>query len=560
VSQQTINVGTFDDDPSADTPRAGGQKINANFSDLYPRVVSVADYGAKGDGATDDSQAFTTAIADLGTTGGTLRVLPTTNGYVLANTVTLVPHVRILGGMVGTDDVSLLLCTGGAKTAFNFTGTTESESLNVTLERLDLKSNQAGTGIGVRLRNFSGFQLVNCTLDYFSVGLWVDWGQVVWLQNNTIRFCTRGLQVGGDISQTITPVPGAGIRGGSYAPNFCDDIHVVGGSFSQNQTDINHSGSQYALGGFWLVGNKFYESGASPVSGKTYYVHIAGLKNALITRNSFEVPNIRTTIAISNTGLDSDTPGPSYGIGIRNNSILQTATSASNIGIDVQRGQAFIDANTFECGGGSTPIQLEDTISPSFVGYNHFLTFSTGTSPTEGFTNPINVTGSPAVGHFGYTGTSTYTLPGKITLDDPTFPSLKLAAAGVLQAGLNTILIDQLRFFDSNGTVKFIHKMSGTTGQLVPPSTSYSIRNNGDTADNLLISDAGHSTFRLSAAVGTATIATSATVGFLYIPTMAATASGTPVSAGGLVALAFETGGNHLMVYTGGAWKQVGVS
>lgn len=60
--------------------------------------------------------------------------------------------------------------------------------------------------------------------------------------------------------------------------------------------------------------------------------------------------------------------------------------------------------------------------------------------------------------------------------------------------------------------------------------------------------------------VGTATLVTSATVGFIYIPTMPATASGTPAAQAGTVPLAYETTGNHLMVFSGGAWKQVALA
>ena len=56
-----------------------------------------------------------------------------------------------------------------------------------------------------------------------------------------------------------------------------------------------------------------------------------------------------------------------------------------------------------------------------------------------------------------------------------------------------------------------------------------------------------------------ATLVTSATAGFLYIPTMSATASGTPATEAGTVALAYETGGNHLMIYNG-SWKQVALT
>lgn len=49
-----------------------------------------------------------------------------------------------------------------------------------------------------------------------------------------------------------------------------------------------------------------------------------------------------------------------------------------------------------------------------------------------------------------------------------------------------------------------------------------------------------------------AAIATSATDGFLYIPTMAGTASGVPTAVVGKVAMVFDTTNNELLIYDGG--------
>lgn len=62
-----------------------------------------------------------------------------------------------------------------------------------------------------------------------------------------------------------------------------------------------------------------------------------------------------------------------------------------------------------------------------------------------------------------------------------------------------------------------------------------------------------------SLVVGNAALATSATDGFLYIPTCAGAPTGTPTAHAGTVALVFDTTDNKLYAYNG-AWKSVALS
>lgn len=65
-----------------------------DVSDKLSDVVSVKDFGAKGDGTTDDTAAFASAIAGLPATGGTL-LAPA--GTYLTNFTIAKPHVVIRG-------------------------------------------------------------------------------------------------------------------------------------------------------------------------------------------------------------------------------------------------------------------------------------------------------------------------------------------------------------------------------------------------------------------------------------------------------------------------------
>lgn len=74
----------------------------------------------------------------------------------------------------------------------------------------------------------------------------------------------------------------------------------------------------------------------------------------------------------------------------------------------------------------------------------------------------------------------------------------------------------------------------------------------------------GAGVFRLSdqgsVIVGTAALATTATDGFLYIPTCAGTPTGVPTAFTGRVPMIFDTTGVKFWIYTGGAWKGVVVA
>lgn len=58
--------------------------------------------------------------------------------------------------------------------------------------------------------------------------------------------------------------------------------------------------------------------------------------------------------------------------------------------------------------------------------------------------------------------------------------------------------------------------------------------------------------------VGTAALATTATNGFLYIPTCAGTPTGTPTAITGLAPLVINSTNNKLYFYSGGAWRDAG--
>jgi hypothetical protein len=61
-----------------------------------------------------------------------------------------------------------------------------------------------------------------------------------------------------------------------------------------------------------------------------------------------------------------------------------------------------------------------------------------------------------------------------------------------------------------------------------------------------------------NAAIGGGTLATTATNGFLYVPTCAGTPTGTPTAKSGYAPIVVNTTNNKLYFYSGGAWRDAG--
>ena len=340
-------------------------------------AFNVKDFGAKGDGGADDAKAFQTAITAAGNVNGVVVVPASTTKYVIGSSLNVAPNTTIQGAGGQSPTVRL---ASGANTLFNFLGTREAEGLNVTLSNLTLESGSRGTGVAIRVRNFTGLFLRDVNINHFNLGLWADWGIGVYLYGCNFVLNKRGLQVGG--------VGGSGgIRGGARrADPFMDTVVVDACGFAQNELDINDMGSSLALGGIVIRNSSFFEAYANPVSGKSLYIRLANRKGITVYGNWFEggQPS-RTCVYLGNHDHDGSATGMCYGAAIFSNDFLQTGSSGT-VGVDIARCEAAtVFANCFEFAPGNSPVRLADTAGRNTIGQNAYLVYP----DREGYVNPI---------------------------------------------------------------------------------------------------------------------------------------------------------------------------
>jgi hypothetical protein len=367
-----------------------------------PTEVNVKAYGAFGDGATDDSAAFLAALAyanaNVSYYGTTLIatppvVVPTlrspsgqTNSYLITQTLALPSGLRMRGtGSFGA--VLQFKPSGNSSTLFTFYGAVEAQLANILLENLFCYQNgTVQTSIGIRMRNASFIQLRNCIFSAFRVGAWFDWGQDFDCYDCTFSLCTRGVQIGGNLSQTETPTPPAGVRGGPGTAWF-DNGCFLFCKWSQNVLDVNHMGSIQSHGVTTFLNCTFFESATSPVTGKTNFCFFTRTKGIIIEDSWFEEGTAtRTLVQFDSVDYDGNAGGVNAGWRVANNHFLMTHATGI-VGVLVKRatgGMIFGNVFEFNTGGTTTAVSLQDSSNTTYVGPNSWMSF-----PDVEFTNTL---------------------------------------------------------------------------------------------------------------------------------------------------------------------------
>ena len=129
------------------------------------------DYGAVGDGSTDDTTALNNAIAAIPASGGTIVIPPTVNGYKISSTITITDtpiifksgggfsYVNATGTMIG----AYFTWAGGASAMFFVDGSGAAQGkAGVQFKNLGFKCNNTATyGIDCDQWTFGGCDNIN---------------------------------------------------------------------------------------------------------------------------------------------------------------------------------------------------------------------------------------------------------------------------------------------------------------------------------------------------------------------------------------------------------------
>jgi len=104
---------------------------------------------------------------------------------------------------------------------------------------------------------------------------------------------------------------------------------------------------------------------------------------------------------------------------------------------------------------------------------------------------------------------------------------------------------------------------SGIVGAIDGVSNGFRVTNTAGNALSFTMQNGSNDTgFDLdnsrNAAIGAGSVATTATNGFLYVPTCAGTPTGTPTAKSGYAPIVVNTTNNKLYFYSGGAWRDAG--
>lgn len=139
--------------------QSGAGAVARTVESKLQDVVNVKDFGAVGDGATEDADAFISAINSL-SNGGVVYVPP--GEYIISSTVSLLNDVTILGE--GTSSVILGHCSSDNTDSVNGLFSTKSKS-NVTLDSLKIIPYAGSGGMRSKFILCDNVQIKNCYLD-----------------------------------------------------------------------------------------------------------------------------------------------------------------------------------------------------------------------------------------------------------------------------------------------------------------------------------------------------------------------------------------------------------
>lgn len=257
------------------TVQAAGSVVARALKDRFAEVIDLKDFGAKGDGVTDDTASVQAALNAVPAGGGEL--FAPTGVYKITSTLQVKQQNTAIvgpggGGSSGgvqflyTPTSGALFQIGSFDADLDYSSAPAGGGLR--LENLNLRgsydataaSPPASTAIGVLDYEGGGLLFKNVTIDRFYRGVWGAASDVNHLQNVTLSRCEYGLDirvrsdqqtyqhlyvVGCYVGVRLNGVQVAKFDRCLFVDNISDDVQLEGGSGSESDVI---SGSPYTSG------------------------------------------------------------------------------------------------------------------------------------------------------------------------------------------------------------------------------------------------------------------------------------------------------------------------
>jgi len=404
--------------------------INCSVAPVAPTVVNVKDYGAKGDGVTDDAPAIQKAIAALASTGGTVNVPAGT--YMLGTSVGGVqyfPNGQSIQNAIIINKPNVVFKGSGSTTILKLMPNTKMRVISVTasyvtVDSIVIDGNKLqrngtvswpngdvvdGLLVGDQTANHITFQ--NC-----EVRNGIESGMGFWKSDDaTVQNCyshDNGTSQAGGSGLDLS----GGARAKATGNKFINNTIGLWSAFgSQNVTIQNNSIKNNAqegiiIGGFSELNGAGNNSGFT-ISGNTLEgngsagfaaISIASASNGTISNNNI-INNVHDGIQLSDDGVNSPSSDWLIFSNICSNT---TSTRIQKFGIRIlaKSSRVTLKQNICENNGQSLNDQI---IIASTAGVNsdwktvNTLTYGSITSivpPTTATTTPVALPGStPAI-------------------------------------------------------------------------------------------------------------------------------------------------------------------
>ena len=332
-----------------------------SLHDKLGEVVSVKDFGAVGDGVTDDTAAIQAAITAVNAAGGgTVFVPHTADSYILASRLYVSANVKLQG-----ENKSFLKCTNASSG-----GDIGISGSNVELN--DLKIQIAGSQcVFLSASSVSNITVDNCWLyDTAHTGIMFQANVTdvsnIRLKNNIISGGTYGILFNSSLTGS-----GAQITGNTMYDNKCIELNVTSGSWTDT-----------------IISGNTLDSSGSNGSSDAFAIGIAKGKRVVVSNNNI-VDSYLEAIHIEDD---------SQYVVIEGNTINTTAVTKEGILIlQVSGGTSanhIVEGNTIKCTGtasGNTGILCVNDANGSAknvsITGNTIVNFETGISLGNGLSH-----------------------------------------------------------------------------------------------------------------------------------------------------------------------------